>query len=73
MFLLLYSESREQLGRKRQVQEAAPGPGSPPPRPKDLALFHGAKPRSLGFQRPLPVPRHCFSAPGEVAADRLPR
>lgn len=39
MFLLLYPESREQLGRKRQVQEAAPGPGSPPPRPKDLAPF----------------------------------
>lgn len=73
MFLLLYPESREQLWRKRQIQGAAPGPGSPTKTQGLGSVFHGAKPKSLGFQRPLPVPGHyCFSAPGEMAADRHP-
>lgn len=39
MFLLLYPESREQLGRKRQVQETAPGPGSPYQDPRTWLRF----------------------------------
>lgn len=60
------------FGRKGRFRRQLLVPAAPTKVQGLGSISHGTKPRSLSFQRPLPVPgHHCFPAPGGTAAAQM--